>query len=56
MKWNDDGSAGVSPVFWSAAIPPRRDRFPFGRHVSQFQSADMSAHSKTLRHRFGGPL
>ena len=38
--------AAVSAKIWSAATCRR---FPTGRHVAQFQSADVSAHSKHLR-------
>jgi pyridinium-3,5-biscarboxylic acid mononucleotide sulfurtransferase len=34
-------------LIWSAAIPPRRDRFSTGRHVCQFQSAVVPAQSKS---------
>ena len=40
------GALTCGEHFWSAAIPPRRDRFPTGRHVCQFQSAVVPAHSK----------
>jgi len=32
-------------LIWSAAT---RRRFPTGRHVARFQSADISAHSKFM--------
>jgi hypothetical protein len=38
----------ISARLWTAATCRR---FGTGRHVGQFQSADVSAHSKTLAHR-----
>jgi len=46
------GRVAGSARFWSAATGCR---FETGRHVARFQSADMSAHAKTLARRSTTP-